>query len=190
MSTQVIPRTSTKTMSTLSQTRQRTTVPSPGRYTRSSATWPVVPHTPQVPTAVVISVPNSSISIPPIALPSSTASSSAAITDLLLRGARRAEPLGLDPQRRVAERHQVRGHRLHEVRRPAHVGQRRGGRRRGGRRRLPRKPRSHRPGHLSHHLLVHPPRVTGPAGRLLPGQRVDNLHAVRLLIEMIQLGPV
>src|SRR5580700_4797295 len=169
MSTQVIPRTSTKTMSTLSQTRQRTTVPSPGRYTRSSATWPVVPHTPQVPTAVVISVPNSSISIPPIALPSSTASSSVAITDLLLRGARRAEPLGLDPQRRVAERDQVRGHGLYEVRRAAHVGQRR---------------LRHGPGHLRHHRRVHSPGITGPAGRLLTGQRVDDLHGVWLRTEL------
>ena len=72
MSTQVTPRTSTKTMSTLSHTRQRTTVPSFGRYTASSATWATVPHLPHVPVAVVISAPNSSISIPPIALPSRT----------------------------------------------------------------------------------------------------------------------
>ena len=38
MSTQVTPRTATKTMSTLSHTRQRTTVPSFGRYTAISAT--------------------------------------------------------------------------------------------------------------------------------------------------------
>src|SRR5215472_14466589 len=101
-------------MSTLSHTRQRTTVPSRGRYTAISATWAEFPHTPQVPTVVVISVPNNSISIPPIALPSSTPSSSGFIKDLLLAG--RAEPLGLDPLRRVAECHQVRGHGLHEVR--------------------------------------------------------------------------
>src|ERR1700747_1325166 len=116
-STQVTPRTWTNTMSTLSHTRQRTTVPSPSRYTASSATWPTVPHTPQVLTAVVISVPNTSISIPPIALPSRTRSSSALNTDVLLGGSGRAEPLGLDLQRRVAERDQVRGHGLHEVRR-------------------------------------------------------------------------
>src|ERR1700722_12967211 len=81
-STQVTPRISTKTMSTLSHTRQRTTVPSLGWYTASSATWPTVPHEPQVPTAVVISPPNSSISSPPIALPSSTLSSSALISHL------------------------------------------------------------------------------------------------------------
>src|SRR5260370_32905522 len=146
-------------MSALSHTGQRTTVPGPRRYTRSSATWPVVPHTPQVPTAVVISVPNSSISIPPIALPSSTASSSAAITDLLLGGARRAEPLGLDPQRRVAERDQGPGPRLYEVRRAAHVGH-------------PR-PR-HRPGHLGHHPPAHSPGITRPPARLPPGHRGDD----------------
>jgi hypothetical protein len=69
-------------MSTLSHERQRTTVPSFGWYTAISATWTTAPHPAQVPTAVVISVPNSSISSPPIALPSSTPSSSAAITDL------------------------------------------------------------------------------------------------------------
>src|SRR4029077_9911093 len=163
-------------MSTLSHTRHRTTVPSLGRYTAISATCPQVPHTPQVPTAVVISAPNTSISIPPIALPSSTLSSSGLISHLLetreSRGARRAEPLGLDPLRRVAERNQVRGHRLHEVRRPAYVSKR---------------PRSHRPGHLGHHLLVPPPRVTGPARRLLPGQRVDHLYVV---CGRIQLRPV
>src|SRR5580693_5464016 len=129
-------------MSTLSHTRQRTTAPILAWYTAISATCPLVPHTPQVPTAVVISALNTSISIPPIALPSSTPSSSAAITGTSIertvsRGARGAEPLGLDPLRRVAERHQVRGHRLHKVRGPAHVSERR---------------RSHRPGHLGHHL--------------------------------------
>src|SRR5260370_8578404 len=148
-------------MSALSHTGQRTTVPGPRRYTRSSATWPVVPHTPQVPTAVVISVPNSSISIPPIALPSSTASSSAAITDLLLGGARRAEPLGLDPQRRVAGRDQGRGHGLYEVRRAAHVGH------------PPLRPR---PGPLRPHPPVHPPGPTRPPARLLRGHRAHDLH--------------
>src|SRR5215469_14018649 len=104
-------------MSTLSHDRQRTTVPSFGRYTAISATWPAVPHRAQVPTAGVISVPNNSSSSPPIALPSTTLSSSGFISHLLLRGTRRAEPLGLDPLRRVAERNQVRGHGLHEVRR-------------------------------------------------------------------------
>src|SRR5579859_342324 len=78
-STQVTPRTSTNTMSTLSHTRQRTTIPIRPWYTAISATCPAVPHEPQVPTAVVISAPNSSISSPPIALPSSTASSSTSI---------------------------------------------------------------------------------------------------------------
>ncbi len=90
-------------MSTRWQWRQRTTVPSPGWYTASSATWRTVPHPPQVLTAVVISVPNTSISRPPIALPSRTSASSGSITGLPSL-ARRAEPLGPDPPRRVAER--------------------------------------------------------------------------------------
>src|SRR5579862_4317377 len=97
-------------------------------YTASSATGAAVPHEPQTATAVVISVPNTSISSPPIALPSSpleSAGSSTGITRLpCSRRTARAEPLGPHPRRRVAERDQAGRHRLHEVRRAAHEGQR------------------------------------------------------------------
>ena len=59
-------------MSTAPHVRQRTTVPSPGRFTASSATWLAVPHPAHSPVAVVISEPNSSASRAPIALPSTT----------------------------------------------------------------------------------------------------------------------
>ena len=59
-------------MSTASLVQQQTTVPSPRRFTASSATWLAVPHPADGPVAVVISVPNISASWAPIALASTT----------------------------------------------------------------------------------------------------------------------
>ena len=54
----MVPCSETNTISTLSHERQRTTVPSPGMYTASSATMLAAPQLPHMPTAVVISVPH------------------------------------------------------------------------------------------------------------------------------------
>src|SRR6185369_13036357 len=77
-SVQVVPCSETNTISTLSHEWQRTTVPSPGRYTASSATTLTAPQLPQVLIAMVMSAPNTSSSSPPIALPSSVFSSTSA----------------------------------------------------------------------------------------------------------------
>src|SRR6185437_5142748 len=84
-SVQVVPCSETNTISTLSHERQRTTVPSPGRYTASSATTLTAPQLPQVLIAMVMSAPNTSASSPPIALPSSVSSSTVSLPSSLAR---------------------------------------------------------------------------------------------------------
>src|SRR5690349_16461542 len=130
-----------------SQERQRTRVPSPGMYTASSATWLAAPQLPQVAMAVVISVPNTSISSPPIAFPSK------AVSSIVTPASPPAGPesLGPDPDRRIPQIDQAGRHRFHEAGRPAHVRQRLAG---------------CWPGHLGQHLLIHPPGIARPAARL------------------------
>src|SRR5438477_5844393 len=142
-----MPRTWTRVISRASQERQRTTVPSPGMYTASSATALAVPQLPQVATAVVISVPNTSISSPPIAFPSRAVSSIATPASQPAG----TKPLGPDPYRRIPQIDQVGRDRFHKAGRPAHIRQRLASAVRRGR----------GPGHLGQYPLIHPPGVTG-----------------------------
>src|SRR5205823_8921611 len=120
-------------------------------YTSSRATTSAVPHVRQTSVAVVISTPNSSSIMPPIALPSRRRSSATS----------RSETLGPDRQRLVAERNQPIGGDVDKARRAAHEDVRLFGR---------------RPGHLAQHLGVDSARIAGPPRRLLPGQGVEDLH--------------
>src|SRR4029079_13107640 len=88
-----------------------------------SATGPRAPHPPHVATTSVMSAPNTVDSVPAIAFPSS-------IRFLLSPG--RTEPLGADPPRLVAERHQRVGGDLDERSRAADVDERPVGRRPDG----------------------------------------------------------
>src|SRR5438067_3385671 len=78
-------------------------------YTSSRATTSAVPHVRQTSVAVVISTPNSSSIMPPIALPSRRRSSATG----------RSEAFGPDRERRVAQRDQPVGRRVDEAGRPA-----------------------------------------------------------------------
>src|SRR5262249_61756323 len=119
------------------------------------------PQVPQVLIAIVMSVPNTEASSPPIALPSSVSSSTINPPSSL---ASRAEPFGLDPPRRVPQPDQAGRDRLDEARRPADVGPR---------------PLPGRPGHLGQHLPVHPPGVAVPRRRAGFGARAGHLRHAR-----------
>src|SRR3954447_22104149 len=78
-------------------------------YTSRRAMTSAVPHVRQTSVAAVSSTPNSSSSMPPIALPSRRRSSATG----------GSETFGLDREGLVAERHQPIGRRIDETCRPA-----------------------------------------------------------------------
>src|SRR3954471_15481667 len=152
------------TISSLSQCGQRATTPGVRRYTATSASGPARPHPAHVPTAVVISRPNTSNMVPAIALPSSLS--------IVLRS-RPAEALGSYPVRLVTQRDQGIRCRLHERGRATHIDQ---------------WALVGRPTDLGEKVLIDPTSVPSPALRLLTGQRHRGLDAVSP--DLCQLVPV
>src|SRR5207248_6799148 len=120
------------------------------RYTSVAAICSRAPQWAQTPGATVISTPNSSSMTPPIALPSRRRSSATG----------RSEPLGPNPTRLVPEPQQPVRRRVHEPRRAADEDTR---------------PLARRPCDLAQEFVVDSPRVAGPAIRLRPRQRLEDL---------------
>src|SRR5262245_3676833 len=122
-----------------------------------------VPQVAHTSVAVVISKPNSSSIMPPIALPSRRRSSATG----------RSETLGLDRERRVAKGDKPIGCGIDEPRRPADENMRLLG---GG------------PGDFLQHLVVDPPGIARPPGRVTPGKCVKDLDPVAAAV--LELLPV
>src|SRR5436190_19947628 len=154
----------TMVMSMASQCAQRSTVPAP-RKTCTAPTASTEPQPSHVPIAVVISAPNTSRKSAAAALPSSISSS--------ISSSRRAEPLGLDSCRLVAELDERACNGLDERRRPTDEDLRVLG------------------CDFREHLPLDPPRAARPPVRLRARQRVDDEKAVRVQpLELVAIDDI